>query len=89
MGTAKCLKCSSMFPSDNPDDIAGDGYCPPCYEVKVAIAKAIDERLGPARSERSRPPLPYTERVVDGIVIKNYNSRPEDCIPGTNYLRNI
>ena len=61
-----------MYQSDDPEDQAGDGYCPPCYEQKVAIAKAVDAKLGPPRPQKPKPELPYREQVVGGILVRTY-----------------
>lgn len=68
--------------SSDSCDIAGDGWCAPCYEEKVAIAKAVDTKLGPPRPQPAKPPLPYTEQVIGGILVRTYRDAETQRILG-------
>ena len=78
----RCFKCGAAYESDDLSDIAGDGYCPPCYEQKVAIAKAIDAKLGRLKPLPPKPPLPYTESISGGILVRTYRDAETQRILG-------
>lgn len=72
MQTCKCLKCGKDFQSDNKVAIAGDGYCEPCNEARLAIAKEVDARFGKREHPKgpaidSLPTIP-NKRFSHGMI---------------------
>ena len=53
MGTAQCFKCNRSYPSDHPDDLAGDGKCEGCKEFSKKVAFKID--IETAERRRNNP----------------------------------
>ena len=81
-----CRKCKNKFDSENEVDLDGDGLCVPCFEEKKVIAAQIDAKISSSQNI-AKPELPYTERVIGGILVRTYYNRPEDCVSGTNYMK--
>lgn len=40
--SARCFKCEKQYPSNDQDDLAGDGKCPSCKKLSVDAARIID-----------------------------------------------
>lgn len=58
----KCIKCQSQYFDNEVDDY----YCPPCNEVRIAIAKEVDLKMA------SRPPKRKTMSAL-----QEYDASPK------------
>lgn len=56
---ATCFKCKTKYESSDASDKAGDGYCPPCLEIKKAIAAELDKKF--LNRPAKKKPLRYDD----------------------------
>ena len=66
MARSQCFQCGKGYDSNNPDDIAGDGRCPPCKEFAKKVAFEIDIKMAEYRRKNPISPSRY-KRFVDRL----------------------
>lgn len=71
---AKCFKCGADFPSDNPDDLYGDGQCANCIDKGKRIAFKLDIEFA---QKRANNPAPVNERaaMIQDLIHNPGNTR--------------
>jgi len=65
MTTAKCFVCNQEYGSDNPDDLAGDGRCPKCEEMRKAVAFKVDIEIAEKRKHNPLVPNERSEMIKE------------------------
>ena len=53
---AECFRCHEGYNSVLTDDLAGDGLCPKCGEIKKKVAFDLDMKFGQRTLEKFREP---------------------------------
>ena len=65
MNAAVCFKCGNKYGSNDQDDLAGDGKCPPCKELSKRVALKVDLEIAERRRNNPLPKNPRSEIIHD------------------------